>query len=91
VKQRKEIEPMADPRAYKKTVIPPRKGLLSKEKGKILRVNQVKDLLNCSRTHVYNLIDCGKLKAFRIGDRKGIRIYEAEVAKIIEEWEEADF
>ena len=40
------------------------------------RVNVMKaaELLSCSRSWVYVLIDEGKLKAFRIGSRKGLQI-----------------
>lgn len=50
--------------------------------GKALTVNQVKDRLNCSRSHVQNLISSGKLKSFRIGETRGIRVYESEIERI---------
>lgn len=37
----------------------------------------------CSRRHVYALIDAGKIEAFRLGARRGVRIR----AEVVETWE----
>jgi hypothetical protein len=37
------------------------------------------------------MINAGKLKAIRIGDVKGYRIYEKDVEAIMKEFEGADF
>lgn len=44
--------------------------------GRLLTVSQAADLLSCSRSWVYRLIDEGRLKAIRIGSRKGLRATE---------------
>jgi excisionase family DNA binding protein len=51
----------------------------------ILTVKEVCDLLRCGKTHVYNMINCGKLKKFQIGEKRGIRIYAKDVERIMEE------
>lgn len=52
------------------------------EKNKLLTVNQVKARLSCSRTHVYNMIENGKLKAFKIGEIRGVRILSVMLRKL---------
>lgn len=55
--------------------------------GRLLTVSQVADRLSCSRSWVYRLIDEGRLKAIRIGSRKGLRATEKSVADY--EWASA--
>jgi excisionase family DNA binding protein len=46
-------------------------------KKRTLRVDQVADALDCSRSLVYELADAGELKAFRVGlgeKRGGLRV-----------------
>lgn len=58
------------------------KGSANQRNSKVLTVSQVKNMLNCSKNHVYDMIKSGKLKAFRIGETKGIRVYERDVEQI---------
>ena len=50
---------------------------------RLLNVEQVREKLNCSRSHVYKLIDEGKLEGLTIGGRKGKRVYESEVLRFL--------
>ncbi len=61
------------------------------EKDRLLNVEQVRERLNCSRRHVYNLINMGDLKALKIGDRNGIRIKQSILEDFLRkcEYEEA--
>lgn len=47
--------------------------------GRLLNVAQVADVLTCSRSWVYRLIGDGRLKALRIGSRRGLRVTEKSV------------
>lgn len=51
----------------------------------ILTVKDVCEMLKCGTSHVYNMVNSGKIPAFRLGDRKGIRIKESDVKKVMEE------
>ena len=42
--------------------------------GARVNVKRSSELLNCSSSWVYKLVEAGKLKAFRIGNRKGLQI-----------------
>lgn len=55
------------------------------EESKELRlpVAEVARRLNCTRQHVYNLINAGELLAVRLGARMGIRVAESEVEKFL--------
>lgn len=52
-----------------------------------LNIDQVRKRLNCSRSHVYNLIQAGVIDAFRIGSRNGLRVKESVVRQFIQEKE----
>ncbi|MCP3941687.1 MAG: helix-turn-helix domain-containing protein [Desulfobacteraceae bacterium] len=52
---------------------------MEKTRDKLLNVEQVRKRLECSRRHVYNLIDRGDLPALKIGNRQGIRVKESAV------------
>ena len=52
---------------------------VAKHIDKDLTVAAVAKLLDCGKSHVYNLIDEKKLQAIRIGQRKGYRVKESEV------------
>lgn len=41
---------------------------------KLLRVNTVAEMLDCSTSHIYNLIAGGHLQAVKIGKKAGIRV-----------------
>ena len=54
-------------------------GVVISKKDKALTVEQVRKRLNCSKSHVNNMINEGKLKAFKIGTIRGRRVYVSEV------------
>lgn len=59
-----------------------------KEKPVSDSVMTVKDackILKCGKTNIYNLINCGKLSAVKVGEKKGIRIYERDVDRLLNE------
>ena len=63
--------------------------------GRLLRVDQVAECLNCSKRQVYYLIDSAKLPALSIGknQKKGYRVPESGLEAFIlnrirEFWEE---
>ncbi len=51
----------------------------------VMTVKDVCKKLKCSQTMVYNMIGSGKLPAFRLGCRKGIRVNSREVDRIMAE------
>ena len=53
-------------------------------KDRLLNVEQVRKVLNCSRSHVYKLLESGRLEGITIGGRKGKRVYETEVNRFIQ-------
>lgn len=50
---------------------------------RLLNIDQVRRRLNCSRSHVYNLIQTGQLPATTLGESKGKRVYESTVEAFI--------
>lgn len=63
---------------------------LRPQEDKLLTVDQVSRRLNCSKSHVYNLVNCGALPALKTGERKGLRIRESEFNIFVEK-KESDF
>jgi excisionase family DNA binding protein len=59
--------------------------LSGNDSDSILTINQVSARLSCSRAHVYNMIESGRLPAFKIGEKRGFRIYERDVNHIMSE------
>lgn len=57
---------------------------------RLLNIDQVRRRLNCSKSHVYNLIQAGGLPAVTLGDSKGKRVYESEVDLYLERKQEAE-
>lgn len=53
--------------------------------GRRFTVAQVAERLNCSRSWVYRLVEDGRLKGLRIGNRKGIQITEKSLAEYARE------
>ncbi len=53
------------------------------KRDRFLRVEQIHEILNCSRRHVYNLIEQGDLPGFKIGGRGGIRVRESKLEAFI--------
>ena len=50
----------------------------AEDKGRKLNWEQAIALLDCSRSHFYNLVNSGRLPATRNGEVKGVRVYEAD-------------
>ena len=40
-----------------------------------VNVRRAAEFLDVSRSYIYQLIEAGKLKGLRLGERKGLRIY----------------
>ncbi len=59
-------------------------------KDRLLNVEQVRIILNCSRRHVYNLIEDGDLPGFKIGGRGGIRVRASKLDAFLEKRERED-
>jgi excisionase family DNA binding protein len=57
---------------------------------RVLNVEQVRKKLGCCRSHVYNLISMGEIQAFRIGNRKGIRVKSSSVEAFLETREKSE-
>lgn len=54
-----------------------------------VNVQQARELINCSRQYVYQLVDSGRLRGFRIGEQKGIRIYTQSIREFLAERQES--
>ncbi len=54
------------------------------EKGRPLPVASVAGRLECSVSHVYNLISNNALPAKKFGLKKGFRVYEADLNEFVE-------
>lgn len=50
----------------------------AEKKGRKLNWEQACKLLDCSRSHFYNLINSGVLPSVRLGRVKGVRVYEKD-------------
>jgi excisionase family DNA binding protein len=48
-------------------------------KDTLLNVEQVASRLNCSRRHVYSLIDEGHITGFNVGKTRGKRVFSSSV------------
>lgn len=48
-----------------------------------LNWQQACDLLDCSKSHFYNLVNSGEIPAHRTGRVKGIRVYERDVRRYL--------
>jgi len=51
----------------------------------VMTVRDVRERLNCSKTQVYDMITSGKLPAFKVGEKKGLRVYGRDVDRIMAE------
>ncbi len=49
----------------------------------LLNVAQVRTRLNCSRSHVYNLVAHGVLRGVKVGELRGLRISSISLDKYI--------
>lgn len=55
---------------------------MERQKEQYFYVNRVAEKLNCSKRHVYNLINSGQLKAVKIGTR-ALRIPESSLNEFL--------
>lgn len=53
--------------------------------GKRVSAAQAAEMLCCSRGYIYKLIEQGKLRAYRIGTRKGIQITVRSIRRHLEQ------
>jgi excisionase family DNA binding protein len=67
-----------------------RPDLKDADKDRLLNIDQVRRRLNCSKSHVYNLIQMGELPAVTLGASKGKRVYESDVNTYLAEKQEKD-
>jgi len=51
---------------------------MKKIENELLNWQQACRILGCSKSYFYNLVNAGLLKAVRIGERKGIRVYKKD-------------
>ena len=49
-----------------------------------LNVDQARKRIGCSRPHIYRLLSEGKIKGYRFGVRRGIRIYAYSVENFLQ-------
>ena len=49
------------------------------EMGELWTVKEVQARLHCGLTTVYDLVTAGQLRAVRLGNRKGLRIWSGSV------------
>lgn len=56
---------------------------MEKGKGRKLNWKQACGILNCSRSHFYNLVNEGKIPAFRYGRVRGVWVWEADVTNFL--------
>lgn len=61
--------------------------MANNHRDRLLKATQVAQILQCSRRHVYNLMECGELPAMRLGKKCGLRIRESKVMEFIKERE----
>lgn len=45
----------------------------------VINVARVREMLGCSRSHVYRLVDRGELRALKVGVSRGLRVYLSSV------------
>ncbi|NDY56668.1 helix-turn-helix domain-containing protein [Desulfovibrio sulfodismutans] len=45
----------------------------------VVNMARVRELLGCSRSHVYRLVERGELRAIKVGDSRGLRVYLSSV------------
>lgn len=54
-----------------------------KKNDELLNWQQACAIIGCSRSYFYTLVNSGKLRAIRIGERKGIRVYKKDCHKFL--------
>lgn len=54
----------------------------------ILNWQQACIILNCSRSHFYNLVNSGQLPAERSGKVRGVRVRKEDCLRYKQEWQE---
>lgn len=45
-------------------------------------------LMECSKSHLYNLINTGELPAFRSGKLRGVKVRRADCERYLKKWRE---
>jgi excisionase family DNA binding protein len=52
---------------------------------KLLKVKEIQEILNISRSHAYKLIETGILPSVRLGNKRAVRVFEDDLMKFITE------
>ena len=60
-------------------------------RDRLLKPDQVAQILQCSRRHVYDLMQFGDLPSLRLGRKCGLRIRESKVMEFIRQREAQGF
>ncbi len=53
-----------------------------------LNWQQACQLLGCSRSHFYNLVNSGTIPAVRFGQKKGVKVKKTDCERFLLTWEE---
>lgn len=56
---------------------------MQKDKGRKLNWKQACEILNCSKSHFYNLVNAGKIPGFRNGKVYGLWVWERDVIEYL--------
>lgn len=57
---------------------------------RLLNLDQLRRRLNCSKSHVYNLIQMDELPAVTLGASKGKRVYDSAVVEYLDRKQEME-
>lgn len=52
---------------------------MNMDKGRKMNWKQACEMLNCSKSHFYNLVNAGKIEAFRSGKVRGLWVWEKSI------------
>ena len=55
------------------------------KKEKMLKINQVTERLNCSKSYIYKMMNEGKLEYITLGEKNGKRVPESDLERFIED------
>lgn len=58
------------------------------KKKQTINVEQAKDIISCSRRHVYRLVESGQIRGYFIGNGRGLRIIRKSVEEYVDQKKE---